>query len=243
MALLLRMNGIPARVAAGFAPGSYDKQLGVYRVRDYDAHSWVEVWFSGIGWVPFDPTPSLSPASSQSDSANSASAARGAAADHGSTGAKKRLDPKSVASIGPSADAGGSSKWWLLGASLLVLVPLTLALLWLMSVSRRRPHVHARGGEGAVAELRRALDRLGYEYPARTTLSDLERRLKVTAGPDAARYVHLLRDQRYARPGAGAPPTPGDRRALRRALTAGGGPLARLRGIVVIPPHARFTTD
>jgi transglutaminase-like putative cysteine protease len=244
MALMLRMNGIPARVAAGFTPGNYDHVAKEYRVRDLDAHSWVEVWFSGIGWVPFDPTPSLSPASSQSDSLNAPSAARGAAADHGSTGVKKRLDPKSAASAGSGGDAGGpSSKWWLLGASLLVLVPLTLALLWLMSVARQRPHFHARGGEGAVAELRRALDRLGYQYPARTTLSELERRLKITAGPDAARYVHLLCDQRYARPGAGAPPTARDRRALRRALTAGGGPLARLRGLVAIPPHARFTGD
>ena len=69
------------------------------------------------------------------------------------------------------------------------------------------------------------------------------RRLKVTAGPDAAQYVRLLREQRYARPGTGAPPTARDRRALRHALTKGGGPLARLRGLTAIPPHARFTAD
>jgi protein-glutamine gamma-glutamyltransferase len=243
MALMLRMNGIPARVAAGFSPGNYDHVAKEYRVRDLDAHSWVEVWFTGIGWVPFDPTPSLSPASSQSDSANSASAARGAAADHGSTGVKKRLDPSSSSAQGSGGDAGGSTShwWWLLTVSVLALVPLVLALLWLMSISRRRPHFHARGGEGAVAELRRALDRLGYDYPARTTLADLERRLKITAGPPAARYVRLLREQRYARPGSGRPPNAGDRRELRRALTRGGGPLARLRGLLAIPPHARFT--
>jgi hypothetical protein len=244
MALMLRMNGIPARVAAGFSPGNYDHAAKEYRVRDLDAHSWVEVWFTGIGWVPFDPTPSLSPASSQSDSAKSASAARGAAGDHGSTGVKKRLDPASSGAQGSGADGGGSTPhWWLLGASLLVLVPLALTVIWLMPIARRRPHFHARGGEGAVAELRRALDRLGYDYPARTTLSDLERRLKLTAGADASRYVRLLRQQRYARPGASGPPTARDRRALRRALTHGGGPLARLRGLLAIPPHARFTAD
>ena len=62
MALMLRMAGIPARVAAGFSPGSYNKDTREYRVRDLDAHSWVEVWFPGIGWVPFDPTPARSPA-------------------------------------------------------------------------------------------------------------------------------------------------------------------------------------
>ena len=79
MALMLRMAGIPSRVAAGFSPGSFNKDTREYRVRDLDAHSWVEVWFQGIGWVPFDPTPARSPAQSQS----SALATSAAAADAG----------------------------------------------------------------------------------------------------------------------------------------------------------------
>ena len=76
MALMLRMAGIPARVAAGFSPGSYNKDTREYRVRDLDAHSWVEVWFTGIGWVPFDPTPARSRRSrSRARSATSAAAA------------------------------------------------------------------------------------------------------------------------------------------------------------------------
>jgi transglutaminase-like putative cysteine protease len=55
MALMLRLLGIPARVAAGFVPGHY--RDGVWRVTDHDAHTWVEVWFRGYGWLPFDPTP------------------------------------------------------------------------------------------------------------------------------------------------------------------------------------------
>jgi transglutaminase-like putative cysteine protease len=243
MALMLRMDGIPARVAAGFAPGNFDHVAKEYRVRDLDAHSWVEVWFTGIGWVPFDPTPSLSPASFQSDSVSATSAARGAAADHGATDTHKRFDaPGGPTSSGTSEGDQGSSHWWLLGLVLLVFVPLAVALLWIASVLRRRPHFHGRS-EGAVEELRHALPRLGYVYPERTTLSQLERRLRVTAGPEAARYVRLLREQRYAPPGTAEPPTPRDRRALRRALTEGAGPVARLRGLVALPPHARFTAD
>ena len=55
MAAMLRMLGIPARVAVGFTSGTLDD--GTWVVTDHDAHAWVEVWFAGIGWVPFDPTP------------------------------------------------------------------------------------------------------------------------------------------------------------------------------------------
>jgi hypothetical protein len=55
MALMLRLLGIPARVAAGFVPGHYEN--GTWTVTDHDAHTWVEVWFRGYGWLAFDPTP------------------------------------------------------------------------------------------------------------------------------------------------------------------------------------------
>jgi protein-glutamine gamma-glutamyltransferase len=55
MALMLRLLGIPARVAAGFVPGRYHDDF--WQVTDHDAHTWVEVWFRGFGWLPFDPTP------------------------------------------------------------------------------------------------------------------------------------------------------------------------------------------
>jgi len=55
-ALLLRMIGVPTRVATGFATGAVDGESG-YLVRDRDAHAWVEVYFPGTGWVPFDMTP------------------------------------------------------------------------------------------------------------------------------------------------------------------------------------------
>jgi transglutaminase-like putative cysteine protease len=57
MALMLRYLGIPARVAAGFTSGSYDARTGTWTVTDHDAHTWVEAWFRGYGWLPFDPTP------------------------------------------------------------------------------------------------------------------------------------------------------------------------------------------
>jgi hypothetical protein len=57
MALMLRFLGIPARVAAGFTSGSYDASKHEWKVTDHEAHDWVEVYFPGWGWMPFDPTP------------------------------------------------------------------------------------------------------------------------------------------------------------------------------------------
>jgi hypothetical protein len=57
MALMLRYLGVPARVAAGFSSGRYDRGSREWIVTDHSAHEWVEVWFRDWGWVPFDPTP------------------------------------------------------------------------------------------------------------------------------------------------------------------------------------------
>ena len=57
MALMLRYLGVPARVTVGFSSGTYDTKRGVWVVTDHDAHAWVEAWFRGYGWLPFDPTP------------------------------------------------------------------------------------------------------------------------------------------------------------------------------------------
>jgi transglutaminase-like putative cysteine protease len=65
MALMLRYLGVPARVAVGFSSGMYDAKNGVWRVTDHDAHAWVEVWFRGYGWLPFDPTPAARPGRGQ----------------------------------------------------------------------------------------------------------------------------------------------------------------------------------
>jgi transglutaminase-like putative cysteine protease len=58
MVVLARGAGLPARMVIGYTSGDYNPSTAEYIVRQEDAHSWVEIYFSGIGWVEFEPTAS-----------------------------------------------------------------------------------------------------------------------------------------------------------------------------------------
>lgn len=57
MVMLARSAGIPARLVTGYLRGETNRFSRRYAVRQSDAHAWVEVFFPGVGWVAFDPTP------------------------------------------------------------------------------------------------------------------------------------------------------------------------------------------
>lgn len=56
MAMMLRSLGIPARTASGYAEGTFDQESGSFIITERDAHTWVEVYFPGYGWIEFEPT-------------------------------------------------------------------------------------------------------------------------------------------------------------------------------------------
>ena len=57
MITMLRSLGVPARLAVGFAPGRYEDNRGGWVVEARHYHAWPELYFSGFGWVEFEPTP------------------------------------------------------------------------------------------------------------------------------------------------------------------------------------------
>ncbi|MCU1455657.1 MAG: Transglutaminase-like enzyme predicted cysteine protease, partial [Acidimicrobiales bacterium] len=59
LVVMLRLGGVPARLATGYVPGDRDPVSGAYVVRERHAHAWAEVWFPSVGWVGFDPTASV----------------------------------------------------------------------------------------------------------------------------------------------------------------------------------------
>ena len=56
MTMLMRLDGFPARYVVGFLPGTLEQYSLIEQVTARQRHAWVEVYFPGYGWIPFDPT-------------------------------------------------------------------------------------------------------------------------------------------------------------------------------------------
>jgi transglutaminase-like putative cysteine protease len=218
MALLLRMGGVPARVSTGFTSGALDRRADEYVVRDLDAHSWVEVWYAGIGWVTFDPTPAAAPPRAQPDEAGTTGVTT-------STPRAPLLPGDKGSSRASIAVAAPSAPWWRI--PLLAVLGLLAAAAGTLAWRRLR-----RPATPAVLELERALRRTRRDGDPRTTLTALESAF--ARSPAAAGYVRAVREARYGgRPGS---PTRSQRRALRAELGRGRGVGGRLRAWWALPP-------
>ncbi|HZU60320.1 MAG TPA: transglutaminase-like domain-containing protein, partial [Solirubrobacteraceae bacterium] len=225
MALLLRMGGVPARVAVGFTDGSYDTSTRSWLVTDVDAHAWVEAWFPRYGWVRFDPTPSADPA--LRDLAPESAGSLGSS----TRGSRLVLTHRGQASASsPAARHGAHNRHrGSGGAALLIALAILLSLAVALTLLTR-----ARRGQDQVAELARAFARSGRPLGDSATLAAVERRLEPD-WPQAAAYVRALRLARFG-PGS-LPPSLGQRRALRSALAQGLGITGRLRAWWALPPR------
>jgi transglutaminase-like putative cysteine protease len=228
MALLLRMGGVPARVAAGFTPGTLDAERREYVVRDIDAHSWVEAYFPSYGWITFDPTPAVAPPRSQADGVDDPVGNAEEESSQPPSLGDRQSDPAAIDSGAAAAEETGPPvALYVAGGLTLALVVLVAALVW-----RGRRRFARLTTEQAVAELDRALRRSGRHPERGLTLRRFEESLRGV--PRAAGYVRAVRDARY---GYGtARPTLEQRRALRRELGAGLGWRGRLRAFWALPP-------
>jgi len=230
MALMLRMLGVPARVAAGFSPGRAES--GDYVVTDFDSHAWVEVYFNRIGWVTFDPTPAAAPAHSRTSGLGAPTAAP--SSQRGDLGNRRRAtngtadsDPHHGSAPGGSDVLGVPWAWAALLAGL-------LAAGALVTLRRRTPGT-VPGPEAQLREVVTALARVRSWDVRGSTLLALERRLEAEAGPGAAAYMARLRALRYEA-GDPRPPAARERAIMRREVSAGLGLRHRIRAIAAIPP-------
>jgi transglutaminase-like putative cysteine protease len=163
MAAMARSLGIPARVAVGFAPGSPQAD-GSVSVGLRDAHAWPELYFEGVGWTRFEPTPTRgsipsytltdTPGSSVPDAARPSEATSSApstapSASESCTVQQKKLDgcaSESPQAALPTDDDG--PKWyvilaWVLGGLAALAIPLT-PMLWRLRMRTVRLGAHGR---------------------------------------------------------------------------------------------------
>jgi protein-glutamine gamma-glutamyltransferase len=226
MAMLLRMGGIPARVAAGFTPGTLDARTHQWVVTDIDAHAWVEVWFPRYGWVRFDPTPASAPARGGKTALPIIKSLDGASGS-GAVAPRRDTGAAPTSTTAPHVASGGGISPWLILAGLALLVAVAAAI---------RILLRAPGStEDLLAELERALARTRRPLPAGATLASLEHRFR--SSPDAVGYVRSLRLARYG--GQVTKPSAEQRRALRNELREGLGFVGRARALWALPPRWR----
>ena len=167
MAVMARLEGIPSRIAVGYAPGrttgstvSIGGQgaLPEYEVDARDAHAWPELYFQGLGWIPFEPTPSRGVVPSY---ATEAQAPSGASTNENNDGLlpSNSPNPTPLPSAAPlplpgaasQADAASRLLPVLYGAGALLLVGLLLASPHLARTSLRRRRLNGFRGDGAAA--------------------------------------------------------------------------------------------
>ena len=250
MAMMARVNGIPARVAVGFLPGVPTE--GRYDVSVRDMHAWPELYFANYGWVRFEPTPGVRTGSpppwtvpaddSDSPSASaSASSAPSSAAPSASAAPSSRPQDAPVPTTTTTTPVSWRTVALVAGGVVLLLA---LAAPATFRVRRRRARLDGHGPtdeqvEAAWAELRDTVLDFGGTWPQGTPRSvgrEVGHRLDPADREDLGRVATLVERARYA-PDLGDPAQardlPRTTASLRAALSAPAGPVQRLRAFLV----------
>jgi transglutaminase-like putative cysteine protease len=249
MTLMLRMLGVPARVAVGFTSGSYDAKRGLWTVTDRNAHAWVEAWFAGYGWLPFDPTPGrgalAAPYSASSAGFDpSALLGLGKGSDR-PTPFEAKLDrltgaAPAAASGGEPAGTGSASSG---RPSLLRLLGLVLAgavgAIAVAKTGLRRSRYLRRDPRRIAAACRQELADVlrdqGIDVPRSATARELAGLVEEWAAVDASPFAAALERARFGPPAqaqAAVAEARLDLRRLRRAVRREVGLVPRLRGLL-----------
>jgi transglutaminase-like putative cysteine protease len=224
LAVMLRTIGIPTRLVTGYGPGERNPLTGYFEVRQSDAHAWVEVYYPGIGWVPYDPTFGVPEAAPHPGSRFIGGEVLAAVGRFLSTAV-----PEPVKALFRNASHGIGIVWGGLHGvrSLPILVALGL-LVWVLARRRRRSRLPAQAlALGAYLDLTQVLASRGHPLLEHATPREYLRRVSADLAIERAVVAEaevvvttLERDRFSGRPAADA-----DLARSRAAVT-------RVRGLV-----------
>ncbi|HEX6232321.1 MAG TPA: DUF3488 and transglutaminase-like domain-containing protein [Jiangellaceae bacterium] len=238
MAIMARASGIPARVAVGFTPGELQDD-GSRIIRGHDSHAWPELYFTGVGWVQFEPTPATRTNAAPAwtlpvrSTDGNADTPRNDGADADS--ASDPLGPERVgdlpvddlSALGGTSDGG--SRWLTVLIAVVVLAVLLSVPQGVAHIIRAARWRRAEGNavaeaEAAWGDFRDAVRDAGLRWDAAATPRGTRRQLdrQIDLGEDSDNLVwHLVRTierARYAATSYEVPELRAEAHALRRQL-------------------------
>jgi transglutaminase-like putative cysteine protease len=211
-AAFARALRLPSRVAVGFTQGTAGPD-GFYHVEGKHAHAWPEVYFQGIGWVPFEPTPTRGapgdevftgvPQQQVGEAPQSTSTTTVAGATTGSAVSIAPLTPDGDIGLadvpvpdfglsGSGRAASDSGRPWIVTAGIVLLILLVLAGLWILVVPRLISGRWGRRRRAARSEADRVLVSW-HETEAALARSGVAPRLSETPAEFAARAARTMR--------------------------------------------------
>lgn len=245
MAVMARTLGIPARIAVGYAPGV---QVGtsktgdpIYEDTSADLHAWPELYFEGVGWVAFEPTPGVGFANdvsagvSGSEVTRNPSAARARGNVPSQRNSRNLLGNTSV----PVTDTTSASR-----SADVVLAGLVLIMLLPFSIRRGQRFLRVREAGRTASRLWRELEVTARDHSIFVTASETPRafaaQLRAWPGMDDAALTGLLASVERERFGPPGTPTDAmkDFRVVMRCLRTGATIPQRLRAIFL--PRSLF---
>jgi Transglutaminase-like superfamily len=205
--LIARWLGYPARIAVGYLAPAPDH--GIYTVTGADARAWSEAYFTGYGWVPFDPTyPIANRARKAPSLPKGPSSAAGGAPAALPSASPSPLPPAQVGAVQPVRRIGvvPQSRWlaWLTAAAafLVAVAGLGLVAVWLRIAAtksrlrgRRKAGTASQRVAGAWLEAMDRLTELGAEFTVTTTAGEVVREarlLQLAAGEPVDAILRVL---------------------------------------------------
>ncbi|MET0974826.1 MAG: transglutaminase domain-containing protein, partial [Leifsonia sp.] len=249
MAVMARTLGIPSRIALGYAPGDSTREtfesLPRWDVTTHDLHVWPELYFPGVGWVPFEPTTGRGSIPDYARGVGAAATGTLAPSQNDQANRDAALAGRDGSDSGSTTAGADMTVWFQIGAVVLGVVVLLLLPLMVRSVGRLRRRRRVASGRASPSLLWRELvdtaTDLGIPVPETETARHLADRLGAAggradeAGASLARLLDAVEHERYARPGSKPTVAPADLvedldRVLA-ALRAGASTPLRLRAL------------